>query len=113
MVVKVLSKFDLRRLCRVTGATALARLGPPMPEEMGFCDIVETVEIGGDRVTVFRQGGVKNDSLYDELHKLFDDNLTVYKCMNSYNNYDIDLLLQKMRRQKQQQSLFVALLKIN
>ncbi|CAG8641110.1 9495_t:CDS:2 [Paraglomus brasilianum] len=55
MVVKVLSKFDLRRLCRVTGATALARLGPPMPEEMGFCDIVETVEIGGDRVTVFRQ----------------------------------------------------------
>jgi T-complex protein 1 subunit theta len=56
MAVKVLSKFDLRRLCRVTGATALARLGPPMPEEMGYCDVVETIEIGGDRVTVFRQG---------------------------------------------------------
>ncbi|CAG8758819.1 383_t:CDS:2, partial [Racocetra fulgida] len=55
MVVKVLSKFDLRRLCRVVGASPLARLGPPTPEEMGFCDIVETVEIGGDRVTVFRQ----------------------------------------------------------
>lgn len=56
MVVKVLSKFDLRRLCRVVGATPLARLGVPLPEEMGHCDIVETVEIGGDRVTVFRQG---------------------------------------------------------
>ncbi|RGB24868.1 T-complex protein 1 theta subunit [Rhizophagus diaphanus] len=56
MVVKVLSKFDLRRLCRVVGATALARLGVPTAEEMGHCDVVETVEIGGDRVTVFRQG---------------------------------------------------------
>ncbi|CAI2174343.1 8484_t:CDS:2 [Funneliformis geosporum] len=55
MVVKVLSKFDLRRLCRVVGASALARLGVPTAEEMGYCDIVETVEIGGDRVTVFRQ----------------------------------------------------------
>lgn len=26
MVVKILSKFDLRRLCRVIGATALARI---------------------------------------------------------------------------------------
>ncbi len=56
MVVKVLSKFDLRRLCRVVGASALTRLGVPTAEEMGYCDIVETVEIGGDRVTVFRQG---------------------------------------------------------
>jgi T-complex protein 1 subunit theta len=55
MAVKVLSKFDLRRLCRVIGATALARLGAPMAEEMGECDVVETVEIGSDRVTVFRQ----------------------------------------------------------
>ncbi len=55
LVVKVLSKFDLRRLCRVVGATPLARLGAPMPDEMGKVDVVETLEIGGDRVTVFRQ----------------------------------------------------------
>lgn len=54
-VVKVLSKFDLRRLCRVFGATPLARLGAPTPEEAGYIDHFETVEIGGDRVTVFRQ----------------------------------------------------------
>lgn len=55
VVVKILSKFELRRLCRVTGATALTRLGVPMAEEMGYCDVVETIEIGSDRCTVFRQ----------------------------------------------------------
>jgi T-complex protein 1 subunit theta len=54
-VVKVLSKFDLRRLCRVVNATPLARLGAPTPEEMGWVDVMETKEIGGDRVTIFRQ----------------------------------------------------------
>lgn len=55
LVIKVQSKFELRRLCRVVGATPLARLGAPMPDEMGSVDVVETTEIGGDRVTVFRQ----------------------------------------------------------
>lgn len=55
LVIKILSKFELRRLCRVVGATPLARLGAPMPDEMGSVDVVETTEIGGDRVTVFRQ----------------------------------------------------------
>jgi T-complex protein 1 subunit theta len=54
-VIKVLSKFELRRLCRVVNATPLARVGAPTPEEAGFVDIFETVEIGGDRVTVLRQ----------------------------------------------------------
>lgn len=58
LVIKILSKFELRRLCRVVGATPLARLGAPMPDEMGSVDVVETTEIGGDRVTVFRQEDV-------------------------------------------------------
>lgn len=54
-VIKIVSKFDLRRLCKVVGATPLARLGAPMAEEAGHVDVFETIEIGGDRVTVFRQ----------------------------------------------------------
>ena len=54
-VLKVLSKFDLRRLCRVANATPLARMGAPTPEEAGFVDVFECIEIGGDRVTVLRQ----------------------------------------------------------
>ena len=34
-VLKVLSKFDLRRLCRVVNATPLARMGAPTAEEAG------------------------------------------------------------------------------
>jgi T-complex protein 1 subunit theta len=52
---KVPSKFDLQRLCRVLGATASARLGPLSPEELGHCDFVSCMDLGGDRVTVFRQ----------------------------------------------------------
>lgn len=54
-MLKVLSKFDLRRLCRVVNATPLARMGPPTPEEAGYIDVLEVTEIGGDRVTVLRQ----------------------------------------------------------
>ncbi|KAF8630756.1 hypothetical protein AX17_005351 [Amanita inopinata Kibby_2008] len=54
-VLKVLSKFDLRRVSRVVNATPLARMGAPTAEEAGFVDVFETTEIGGDRVTVLRQ----------------------------------------------------------
>ena len=63
-VLKVLSKFDLRRLCRVVNATPLARMGAPTPEEAGFVDVFESIEIGGDRVTVLRQL-VESDEEYD------------------------------------------------
>ena len=92
MVVKVLSKFDLRRLCRVIGATALARLGAPTPEEMGLCSRVETVEIGSDWVTVFRQesgevtrtativlrGATQN--LLDDMERAIDDAVNMVKA---------------------------------
>ncbi|KXS95858.1 hypothetical protein AC578_7881 [Pseudocercospora eumusae] len=92
LVIKVLSKFELRRLCRVVGATPLARLGAPMPDEMGSVDIVETLEIGGDRVTVFRQeneqtrtatlvlrGATQNH--LDDVERAVDDGVNVVKAI--------------------------------
>jgi len=55
MVVKVVSKFDLRRMCGALGATAVIRLGAPTPEEMGECSLVEVVEIAGRKVVKFNQ----------------------------------------------------------
>ena len=92
LVIKVMSKFELRRLCRVVGATPLARLGAPMPDEMGSVDVVETLEIGGDRVTVFRQ---ENDSTktatlvlrgatqnhLDDVERAVDDGVNVVKAI--------------------------------
>ena len=92
LVIKILSKFELRRLCRVVGATPLARLGAPMPDEMGTIDIVETLEIGGDRVTVFRQenettrtatlvlrGATQNH--LDDVERAVDDGVSVIKAI--------------------------------
>ena len=92
LVIKVLSKFELRRLCRVVGATPLARLGAPMPDEMGNVDVVETLEIGGDRVTVFRQEneatrtatlvlrGATQNAL-DDVERAVDDGVNVIKAI--------------------------------
>ncbi|SMY22807.1 unnamed protein product [Zymoseptoria tritici ST99CH_1A5] len=92
LVIKVLSKFELRRLCRVVGATPLARLGAPMPDEMGSVDIVETLEMGGDRVTVFRQEndqtrtatlvlrGATHNHL-DDVERAVDDGVNVFKAI--------------------------------
>lgn len=92
LIVKILSKFELRRLCRVVGATPLARLGAPMPDEMGTIDVVETMEIGGDRVTVFRQeneatrtatlvlrGATMNH--LDDIERAVDDGVNVVKAI--------------------------------
>ena len=35
MAIKIMSKFELRRLCKAVGATALVRVGAPLPEELG------------------------------------------------------------------------------
>ncbi|KAL8888913.1 MAG: hypothetical protein Q9205_002936 [Flavoplaca limonia] len=92
LVIKIMSKFELRRLCRVIGATPLARLGAPMPDEMGKVDVVETLEIGGDRVTVFRQendatrtatlvirGATQNH--LDDVERAIDDGVNVIKAI--------------------------------
>ncbi|KAI1505412.1 T-complex protein 1 subunit theta [Biscogniauxia marginata] len=92
LVIKILSKFELRRICRVVGATPLARLGAPMPDEMGSVDVVETIEIGGDRVTVFRQedevtrtativlrGATQNH--LDDVERAVDDGVNVVKAV--------------------------------
>ncbi|KAL1881405.1 hypothetical protein VTK73DRAFT_4165 [Phialemonium thermophilum] len=92
LVIKILSKFELRRICRVVGATPLARLGAPMPDEMGNIDVVETLEIGGDRVTVFRQedeatrtatlvlrGATQNH--LDDIERAVDDGVNVVKAI--------------------------------
>ncbi|KAL2212705.1 T-complex protein 1 [Sarocladium strictum] len=93
LAIRILSKFELRRICRVVGATPLARLGAPMPDEMGHIDIVETMEIGGDRVTVFRQeessttrtatlvlrGATQNH--LDDIERAVDDGVNVVKAI--------------------------------
>ena len=40
LLLKITSKFELRRICRAINATALVRLGGPVEEEIGYADEV-------------------------------------------------------------------------
>jgi len=90
MVVKVLSKFELKRLCKCLGATAVTRLGAPTPEEVGTADEVYVQEIGSQKVTVFKRetedcklatlvlrGSTHN--LLDDIERAIDDGCNTFR----------------------------------
>lgn len=55
MVIKIMSKFEIRRICGAVGATALVKLGPPSPEELGEVALLEVREIAQRKVCVLSQ----------------------------------------------------------
>lgn len=92
MVLKISSKFELRRFCRTTGAVALLKLSPPNPDNLGYADSVSVEEIGGARVTIVKneEGGNlvttvvlrgSTDSILDDLERAVDDGVNTYKAM--------------------------------
>jgi len=79
-------------LCRATGATALARLGAPSADELGFAKALGVTEIGGTTVVVLEQdasaGAVSTvvlrastDQLLDDLERAIDDGVNTYKVL--------------------------------
>ncbi len=54
-VLKIQSKYELIRLCRLLNANVISSLRVPTKEDIGFCDLVEVKEIGSTRVTVFKK----------------------------------------------------------
>ncbi|XP_027358032.1 T-complex protein 1 subunit theta [Abrus precatorius] len=92
MVLKISSKFELRRFCRTTGSVALLKLSQPNPDDLGYVDSVSVEEIGGVRVTIVKneEGGNSvstvvlrgsTDSILDDLERAVDDGVNTYKAM--------------------------------
>uniref|UniRef100_A0A0E0KKE2 CCT-theta n=1 Tax=Oryza punctata TaxID=4537 RepID=A0A0E0KKE2_ORYPU len=92
MVLRISSKFELRRFCRTTGSIALLKLSQPNADELGYADSVSVEEIGGVRVTVVKneEGGNSvatvvlrgsTDSILDDLERAVDDGVNTYKSM--------------------------------
>jgi len=92
MALKVTSKFELRRLCRAVNATAVVKLGAVSKEDMGSCNLVEVVEVGDSKVTVFQQtdddsrvativlrGSTMN--ILDDLERAVDDGVNTFKTL--------------------------------
>lgn len=82
LAVKIGSKWELRRLCQATGATALVRLGAPTPDEMGMANVKQQA-VGGRTVTVFEndeEGKIatlvlraSTNSVLNDLERAVDD----------------------------------------
>lgn len=92
MAVRLQSKFDLRRLCKVTGAVPLPLLTPPTKEELGFADSVYVDEIGGNEVVIFRLEGKESristiavrgatENYMDDIERAIDDGVNTFKLI--------------------------------
>lgn len=90
MAVYVQSKFELRRICRATGARPLVRQGAPTPEELGHCDKVYQDEIGSHKVILFQTEGSGISSLIiragtsnilDDVERAVNDGVNIFKAM--------------------------------
>lgn len=92
LVVRLNSKFDLRRLCRSVGATILPKFTTPTSEEIGRCDEIKVSEIGGTSVTIFKQereetavstivirGSTEN--IMDDIERAVDDGVNTFKAL--------------------------------
>ncbi|KAL5009680.1 hypothetical protein ScPMuIL_011985 [Solemya velum] len=92
LIVRLSSKFDLRRLCRSVGATPLPRIVPPTVEETGYCDNVYVDEIGDTPVIVFKQDKEESavativirgstDNIMDDIERAVDDGVNTFKAL--------------------------------
>nr|XP_028582823.1 T-complex protein 1 subunit theta isoform X1 [Podarcis muralis] len=92
MLLRLNSKWDLRRLCKTVGATALPRLTPPNLEEIGYCDSVCLSEVGETQVVVFKHekedGAISTivirgstENLMDDVERAIDDGVNTFKVL--------------------------------
>merc|ERR1712050_707355 len=90
MAVRLMSKWDVRRLARATGATALPRMTAPTAEEMGRADSVYVDELGDSEIVVFKVGDKESrvstivirgstDNFMDDIERAVDDGVNVFK----------------------------------
>lgn len=92
MAFKIPSKWEHRRLTRALAAKPIMALGAVQPDELGHCDFVETKQIGGRSVTVFRQEGTvgkvasiivrsATKNVLDDLERTINDGINTVKTV--------------------------------
>uniref|UniRef100_A0A183EAV4 T-complex protein 1 subunit theta n=1 Tax=Gongylonema pulchrum TaxID=637853 RepID=A0A183EAV4_9BILA len=97
MGVRLVSKFDLRRLCRSTGAQAQARVCCPPATAYGECDRVYIEEVGGKELTVFDKASERGNiativirgssqSRMDDVERAINDAVNTYKALTRDSN---------------------------
>lgn len=92
MAVKIMSKWELKRIARSVGATPIVKLETPTPDELGFADDVHFREISSQKCIVFRRDKEENKmativlrgsttSLLDDVERAIDDGVNTIKTL--------------------------------
>ncbi|KAG9509279.1 T-complex protein 1 subunit theta, partial [Fragariocoptes setiger] len=90
--LRLMSKFDLKRVCRTVDATALLKLKAPTAEEVGHCSGIEIDEIGDMPVVVFKQTSTKSKvativirgattNVMDDVERALNDGINTFKLL--------------------------------
>lgn len=92
MVVRIMSKFELRRVARAVRATILSKLEAPTPDETGSSDDVGVEEIASEKVVIFKRntedcklstivlrGSTRN--ILEDIERAIDDGVHVYRSL--------------------------------
>jgi len=90
MTLKIMSKFELRRVCRTVGATSIIRAGPPLPEELGYVESCKVEEVASTKLTILKTRDSKistivlrsaSPNILDELERAIDNAVNVVRSV--------------------------------
>lgn len=90
MAIRIMSKFEMKRIGRAVGATPIVNLVTPTPDELGYADEVAYTEISSQKCTVFRRDDEDNKmativlrgsttSFLDDVERAVDDGVNAIK----------------------------------
>jgi T-complex protein 1 subunit theta len=90
MTIKILSKFEIRRIAKAVGATLLVRHEAPTPDEMGSAQSVSTDEIASQKVTIIKRDDEANrlatiiirgstNTMLDDSERAIEDGVQTFK----------------------------------
>jgi len=92
IAVKIMSKWELKRIARAVGATPIVKLTTPSPEELGYADEVTFREISSKWCTVFRRDEDENkmativlrgatNAMLDDTERAIDNGVNTVKTL--------------------------------
>lgn len=92
LVLKIMSKWEIKRIAKSVGAQAIVKLGTPTPEEIGYANEVSVQEISSNKVTIFRRDENENkmstiilrgstNTLLDDAERAIDDGVNTVKSL--------------------------------
>lgn len=93
LAIKIMSKWEIKRIARAVGATPVVKLCTPSPDETGFADEVHFKEISSTKCIVFRRDEEENKmatlilrgsttNYLDDIERAIDDGVNCIKTLS-------------------------------